>query len=79
VDGIHDLGGREGFGRIRYTLNAPAFHEKWERRANALRVLAVKLGIFNMSDPLRNFEASAFRPLRRTSESLPGGNDRSRP
>jgi nitrile hydratase len=50
VDGVHDLGGREGFGRIRYTLNAPAFHESWERRAAALRVLAVKLGVFNMDE-----------------------------
>jgi len=50
MDGIHDLGGRQGFGPIRYALNARAFHEPWEKRVNALYGLAVKLGIFNMDE-----------------------------
>jgi nitrile hydratase beta subunit len=50
MDGIHDLGGRQGFGPIRYSLNAQAFHEPWEKRINALYGLAVKLGIFNMDE-----------------------------
>ena len=36
MDGVHDMGGRQGFGRVRYALEAPAFHEPWERRVNAL-------------------------------------------
>lgn len=50
MDGMHDLGGKQGFGRIRYALNAQVFHEPWEKRANALYSLAVKLGIFNMDE-----------------------------
>ena len=50
MDGIHDLGGKQGFGRVRYTPAAPAFHEPWERRANALYSLAVKLGLINMDE-----------------------------
>src|ERR1700761_1763779 len=50
MDGMHDLGGRQGFGRVRYTLKAQTFHEPWERRVNALYSLAVKLGIFNMDE-----------------------------
>jgi len=50
MDGMHDLGGKQGFGRIRYALNAKVFHEPWEKRANALYSLAVKLGIFNMDE-----------------------------
>ena len=50
MDGVHDMGGRQGFGRVRYTLKAQTFHEPWERRANALYSLAVKLGIFNMDE-----------------------------
>src|ERR1700709_2495225 len=50
MDGIHDRGGRQGFGPIRYSLNAQAFHEPWEKRINALYGLAVKLGIFNMDE-----------------------------
>jgi nitrile hydratase len=50
MDGIHDMGGRQGFGRVRYTRDAPAFHESWEVRANSLYALAVRRGIFNMDE-----------------------------
>ena len=48
MDGIHDLGGKQGFGRVRHSPVAQAFHEPWERRINALNSLAVKLGLYNM-------------------------------
>ena len=50
MDGMHDLGGRQGFGAIRYTPNARAFHAAWEVRANSLYAFAVRLGIFNMDE-----------------------------
>jgi nitrile hydratase len=50
MDGMHDLGGKQGFGRVRYALNAQVFHEPWERRVIALYSLAVRLGIFNMDE-----------------------------
>ncbi len=50
MDGIHDMGGRQGFGRVRYALKAQTYHEPWEKRVNALNSLAVKLGIFNMDE-----------------------------
>ena len=50
MDGVHDLGGRQGFGRIRYRAGAPAFHAAWEKRVNALYGMAVKRGIFNMDE-----------------------------
>jgi nitrile hydratase len=50
MDGIHDLGGRQGFGAVRYTLDATAFHAAWEVRVNSLYALAVRLGIFNMDE-----------------------------
>ena len=50
MDGIHDLGGKQGFGRVRHSLNAQVFHAPWEKRANALYSLAVKLGVFNMDE-----------------------------
>jgi nitrile hydratase subunit beta len=50
MDGIHDLGGRQGFGPIRYSAGAPAFHEDWEKRVNALYGMAVRRGIFNMDE-----------------------------
>jgi nitrile hydratase subunit beta len=50
MDGMHDLGGKQGFGPVRYTLDAQAFHAAWEVRANALYAHAVRLGIFNMDE-----------------------------
>src|SRR5512139_2673910 len=50
MDGMHDLGGKQGFGPVRYALNAAVFHAPWEKRVNALYSLAVRLGIFNMDE-----------------------------
>ena len=35
MDGVHDLGGREGFGPIRDKDDAQPFHAEWETRAFA--------------------------------------------
>jgi nitrile hydratase beta subunit len=36
VDGIHDLGGMQGFGAVDHSPAEPAFHQSWEGRARAL-------------------------------------------
>jgi nitrile hydratase beta subunit len=38
VDGIHDLGGRDGFGPVVVEADEPPFHERWERTARALTI-----------------------------------------
>jgi nitrile hydratase len=50
MDGVHDLGGKQGFGRVRHDTEAAVFHAGWEKRINALYGLAVKHGIFNMDE-----------------------------
>ena len=50
MDGMHDLGGKQGFGRVRYTRDARPFHAGWEVRANSLYVFALRRGIFNMDE-----------------------------
>jgi len=50
MDGMHDLGGRQGFGAVRYRPDARAFHEAWELRVNSLYAFAVRRGIFNMDE-----------------------------
>jgi len=50
MDGIHDMGGRQGFGRVRFTQGAAAFHAPWEVRANSLYAHAVRIGLFNMDE-----------------------------
>ncbi len=50
MDGMHDMGGRQGFGAVRYTLDARPFHADWEVRANSLYAFAVRRAIFNMDE-----------------------------
>src|SRR4029078_13000978 len=50
MDGMHDLGGRQGFGAVRYRPDARAFDEAWEVRVNSLYAFAVRRGIFNMDE-----------------------------
>lgn len=50
MDGVHDLGGKQGFGKVRWTHDATAFHAAWEVRANSLYVFAVRKGLFNIDE-----------------------------
>ena len=50
MDGVHDLGGKQGFGTVRFTPYATAFHARWEVRVNSLYAHAVRSGIFNMDE-----------------------------
>jgi len=36
MDGIHDMGGMDGFGKVDAEPNEPPFHERWEGRVMAL-------------------------------------------
>jgi nitrile hydratase subunit beta len=58
MDGIHDLGGKQGFGRVQHTVNSlsyhPVFHEKWENLGYSLAFLgAAELQKFSI-DELRH-------------------------
>jgi len=50
MDGVHDLGGKQGFGPVRYASSRAAFKAAWEPRANALYSLGVRLGLINMDE-----------------------------
>jgi nitrile hydratase len=36
MDGVHDMGGMHGFGKVEPQENEPVFHETWEARVQAL-------------------------------------------
>ena len=44
VDGVHDLGGVQGFGPVDVELHEPVFHTDWERRAFRLTIAAMMSG-----------------------------------
>jgi nitrile hydratase beta subunit len=47
MDGIHDLGGMQGFGPVEVEADEPVFHQPWEGRTFALAGLALMAGGFN--------------------------------
>jgi nitrile hydratase subunit beta len=48
MNGIHDLGGMHGFGRVEVEPNEPVFHAPWERRVLGMVYLVVGLGWANV-------------------------------
>lgn len=41
MNGIHDLGGKDGFGRIEVAVDEPVFHARWEARVFGLNLTAL--------------------------------------
>jgi nitrile hydratase beta subunit len=56
MDGIHDLGGMEGFGSISIEENEPVFHSDWEGRVMALTMLMFFWGKWNLDGARRSLE-----------------------
>ncbi len=52
MDGIHDMGGMDGFGPVMREANEPVFHAEWERRMLALS-LALPFALPFTDDHLR--------------------------
>jgi len=47
MDGVHDLGGTEGFGPVEAEADEPTFHERWEGRTFAMVGAAMGAGGIN--------------------------------
>ncbi|GGF94289.1 nitrile hydratase subunit beta [Paenibacillus abyssi] len=56
MNGIHDVGGMDGFGKIVIEENEPLFHEEWERRAFGLLNGALGQGWFNLDEMRHGIE-----------------------
>jgi len=52
MDGIHDLGGMDGFGKVDAELDEPTFHAAWEGRVMAMQRAMMYAGAWNI-DMLR--------------------------
>jgi nitrile hydratase len=48
MDGIHDLGGMHGFGRVPVEDGEPGFHAPWEGRVAAMMIGLLAQGYFNI-------------------------------
>lgn len=54
MDGIHDLGGKHGFGPVEVERDEPVFHQDWEARAFAIVRASVEFGGRSSVDQFRH-------------------------
>ncbi len=50
MNGIHDMGGMDGFGPVEPELREPVFHAEWERRVFALSLATGGLMPFSIDE-----------------------------
>jgi len=67
LNGVHDVGGMDGFGRIEYEANEPVFHEPWERRVFGMALTGAGVPPKSL-DALRH-ELERLDPLQYLSSS----------
>ncbi|NBU45776.1 MAG: nitrile hydratase subunit beta, partial [Betaproteobacteria bacterium] len=48
MNGVHDMGGMQGYGPVQREVNEPIFHAAWERQAMGLTVLMGGSGPWNI-------------------------------
>lgn len=48
MDGVHDMGGMHGFGKVEPEANEPVFHAPWEGRVLAMNRAMSYLGLWNI-------------------------------
>jgi nitrile hydratase len=79
MNGVHDMGGMDGFGRVQPEVNEPAFHADWERRVFAivngvLTVLGVNIDEFRHAieriPPARYLASSYYERWLLAAETL---------
>jgi len=56
MNGVHDMGGMDGFGAIPREENEPVFHADWERRAFALALATMGGRHYNVDEVRRTIE-----------------------
>jgi len=54
MDGIHDLGGKHGFGEVIREPGEPVFHDRWEAQVFAMMRAAVGAGVVKNADQFRH-------------------------
>lgn len=50
MNGVHDLGGMQGFGRVEREENEPVFHARWEGRVRAMMREGLRRSLYNVDE-----------------------------
>src|SRR5262249_4916517 len=59
MNGVHDLGGMDGFGPVLRERNEPIFHADWERRVFGMMLATMGQGIYNLDEIRHSIERMA--------------------
>jgi hypothetical protein len=59
MDGIHDLGGMQGFGPVEREANEPVFHARWEAEVLAVMRAGGARGLYNIDEFRHGIERMA--------------------
>jgi nitrile hydratase subunit beta len=59
MNGVHDLGGMDGFGPVVREPNEPVFHEPWERRVFGMVLASMAQGLCNIDETRHAIERMA--------------------
>jgi nitrile hydratase len=59
MDGVHDLGGMQGFGPVEREENEPVFHAAWEAAVLAMQHAGRSRGLFNIDEFRHGIERMA--------------------
>jgi nitrile hydratase len=70
MDGIHDLGGFQGFGLVEMEADEPLFHADWERRIFRLMMGAMLSGHLGVGCVTRSSESSLRCTCHRRTTSV---------
>ena len=80
MNGIHDMGGMDGFGKVEAEPNEPPFHERWEGRVLAMQRAMGYAGAWHIDDSrYRPGDAAAARLSRRLLLLALGAGDAEEP
>ena len=50
MNGVHDLGGMDGFGPVVREADEPVFHEAWEKRVFGMLLATMAQGVYNLDE-----------------------------
>lgn len=56
MNGIHDMGGLHGFGRVEVEMDEPVFHSRWESRVYAMTQVLDTCGIYSLDEHRHEIE-----------------------
>jgi nitrile hydratase len=59
MNGVHDLGGMDGFGPVLRERNEPIFHADWERRVFGMMLATLGQGLYNLDEIRHSIERMA--------------------